>query len=181
MNLKYELYELFFHLLLENPSKMKRRGAYDGQLLSLEGTYELASRSESVRISDTPECVWSHEMCRAIVTKERGKHLLLMGVRLRQAERKIGLALIERAPEGLCKKSKGAVISRPKRTDDINEFPDSYHENESVLDASSTPVSESKSQPSKVPCPSGGPSQTPLALFPEEALLLVEQGAIIMR
>ena len=60
---------------------MKRKGACAGHLLALEGTYELAARSTTVRVADVAESLWDVDRCCAVVHKERTKHLNSMGTR----------------------------------------------------------------------------------------------------
>ena len=133
---------------------MKRKGAYDGQLLSLEGIYELSSKPEIVRVLDSAECIWDFELCRGEVTKERGKHLHSMGVRLRRSAKTLHSDRIDQNPDTL-----GIAPTLSLRVTEQEEGSD--------------PGSLIKNSQ---------PTQTAqLYLYPEEVLLLVEQGSIILR
>ncbi len=149
---------------------MKRKGAYDGQLLSLEGAYELAARPEMVRASDSPECVWDHEMCRAVVTRERGKQLATVGIRIRDVSNTVGIS-----PHGDASIRSEDAATPAGCLGDISQgadTPDPKH------DATRT---ASPSSAASKPTSANVSSAARLVLYPEEALLLVEQGAIIMR
>ena len=150
---------------------MKRKGAYEGQLLSLEGTYELAAKPETVRIADTPECIWNYELCRAVVTKERGKHLLSMGVRLRLPSK----TTCSSHPGQYAQVCTRSVLEDDSPLDDGGAV---IHGDETAAQSTSNPSSTKAS--SKL-CSSTPKSPVQLVLFPEEAVLLVEQGAIILR
>jgi hypothetical protein len=151
---------------------MKRKGAYEGQLLSLEGTYELSAKAEIVRVADSPECIWDHNLQRAIVTKARGKHLHSIGVWLRRQSSKTTDKLehdghcrlcIEPVPAGKTLSPSSELIER-KRPDPT------------VYDDISNPAHSSGAGPLVATA-----SSTHLFLYPEEVLLLVEQGSIVFR
>ena len=60
---------------------MKRKGAYSGQLLALDGTYELAARPDVVKVDDVSEGLWDSAHFCAIIHKAKGKHVNALGVR----------------------------------------------------------------------------------------------------
>ncbi len=152
---------------------MKRKGAYDGQLLSLEGSYELAARPEMVRVSDSPECVWNHEICRAIVTRERGKQLATVGIRTRHLSNIFGVP--SQGEARMQSEDTAEPQSSAGRADNVPQGADTSDLNEDAARTGPPSSTASKSTSADASSPA------PLVLYPEEALLLVEQGAIIMR
>ena len=171
VNLGFWLYSISQYALSSFCVFMKRKGAYDGQLLSLEGSYELAARPEMVRASDSPECVWNHEICRAVVTRERGKQLATVGIRIRNFSNTVGVASQEKTRIH----SEDTTESSARRPEDIPQVTDISDPKRKATLTGSPSSATSKSTSADASSPA------PLILYPEEALLLVEQGARILR